>query len=580
MQYASITREIYVKLFISTFVIQIVNTVSFFLDFIIPGSFLGEEALSVITLVMPMLLLVMAFTDTVSMGSSHVFSQEIGAGNQLMAARYLTATLVGSFLTGMLFFLLGWVFLDPLVDLLGADETVFDTTKQVTFFSLGYFILVPFMMCLDFFARNDGRIRLSAGSNIVFIICNVVLNIYLVGYTSLGILGAPLSALLSALLGIICLLPAFFYKNTTLHFSRQASLSDFLHVLRMGIGLSFKHIYQGATILVFNNFLMDFYGMVGVVVYSIIVNVQALVSGIFDSIRECMQPLLSSYLGEKNLLGIRETIRCSCAMGIFFCLLCWAFLELMPVSTLYIFGIDDEEILVLCMEAIHIYAFILPFFCFTEIISSYYQFSGYARMTFYILTLKGLVLILPVSVLGFCLYGLTGLWLGLIVTEILVTIYCLLVARWKARRHVPVLSDILLLDKEIKENSIVLDFPLSYPNLLQTIEQLDDFLQKNHIASCNAARIRLCLEEIGRNILQYNAHRNNIRMEIQLHIEAEIRLTIRDNCAAFHTKNELLHLDKEDATKWGLRLVNYAADEFDYVPTIGYNRTILIFKAV
>ena len=69
-------------------------------------------------------------------------------------------------------------------------------------------------------------------------------------------------------------------------------------------------------------------------------------------------------------------------------------------------------------------------------------------------------------------------------------------------------------------------------------------------------------------------------MEIQLHIEEEIRLTIRDNCAAFHTKNELLHLDKEDATKWGLRLVNYAADEFDYVPTIGYNRTILIFKAV
>ncbi|MBB5336288.1 hypothetical protein [Pectinatus brassicae] len=45
MKYSSLTQQIYTKIFITTFVVQIVTTASFFLDFIIPGSFLGEEGI-------------------------------------------------------------------------------------------------------------------------------------------------------------------------------------------------------------------------------------------------------------------------------------------------------------------------------------------------------------------------------------------------------------------------------------------------------------------------------------------------------------------------------------------------------
>ena len=80
MRYTSITQEIYVKLFLTTFIIQVVNTISVFLDFVIPGSFLGEAALSVITLVMPLLLVVQAFTETIAVGGSTAFTEAIGAG--------------------------------------------------------------------------------------------------------------------------------------------------------------------------------------------------------------------------------------------------------------------------------------------------------------------------------------------------------------------------------------------------------------------------------------------------------------------------------------------------------------------
>ena len=579
MHYTSITKEIYLKLLLSTFVIQFSYAVSFFLDFIIPGSFLGEEALSVITLVMPLLLLAGAFTETIAIGGSTAFTEAIGAGKPDEAQRYLTATLLGSLLSGLFFILLGWIFLDPLVGLLGADKELFDLTRQVTQLSLLYFLSVPFLACLDFFARNDGRMMLSSLSNIVCMVGNIILSIYLIGYTSMGIIGAPISALIASLIGFLILLPVFFDKNSSLHFSRQTTYKDFFHIMRLGSGLSTRNIYQGTSTLIFNNFLMNFCGPVGVVAYGIVLNVQELVFCSFTSIRECIQPLISSYIGERNHPGICETIKSCRTTGILVCLFCWLFFELMPASFLHIFGIYDEASLAVCLEAIHIYAFVFPFLCFTEVISSYYLFIGYPRMTFYILTAKGLALLLPISLLGFWLCGLKGLWMGFIASEILSCIYCLLLARRKAMRSNPRLSPVLLLDRTLQHNRLFLDIPLSQKLLLQAMDQIEHFLQKNKVSPDTCSRIRLCLEEIGLNILQYNPDKKNIRIEIQLHIEESVRLTIRDNCTAFNTKNSLQHKKNPDQPHFGLSLVNRAANEFTYVPTIGYNRTILIFSS-
>ena len=169
--------------------------------------------------------------------------------------------------------------------------------------------------------------------------------------------------------------------------------------------------------------------------------------------------------------------------------------------------------------------------------------------------------------------------MGFIASEILSCIYCLLLARRKAMRSNPRLSPVLLLDRTLQHNRLFLDIPLSQKLLLQAMDQIEHFLQKNKVSPDTCSRIRLCLEEIGLNILQYNPDKKNIRIEIQLHIEESVRLTIRDNCTAFNTKNSLQHKKNPDQPHFGLSLVNRAANEFTYVPTIGYNRTILIFSS-
>lgn len=574
MKYASLTQEIYSRIFATTFVVQIVATLSFFLDFIIPGSFLGEDALSAITLTMPLVILMQAFTDMVAMGGSNAFSVEVGAGNLEKAYRYFTATMAGAFLIGALLVILGQLVLNPLVLLLGADEELFEMTRQVTCVSLFFFLVMPAYMTFEFFVRNDGQIKLAMISNIVFIVFNVLLNIYFVGYTAIGVAGAPLASITSVVLGMLVLLVALFQKDTTLRLTWKARPADFFYVMHAGSGLTFKQIYQGITTMIFNNLLMRYFGGEGVVIFTVIVNVQALMVGVFSSIRETIQPIVGTYVGEKHMHGIRETMYLAAYTGILFCLVCGAFLEWMPKEYLHIFGIYDPVVLQLTKEAVEIYAWGFPVLCFTEVMSSYYQFIGYPGMTFQILTMKGLVLLLPVSAMGIWLGGLNGLWYGFILTEVISTFLCIGLARWKALQAEIQLSNFFLLEKDGLDR-LYLEMPAEEKLLLDSRLTVDEFLQKRNVPDKQRNSVRLAIEELGMNLVQNNQEQANCRVELQLQVQPEmVTLLLRDNGQSFDTEGAGKHLSVH---QFGLRMVHSVADELSYVPTIGYNRTLLTF---
>ena len=575
MRYRNLTREIYTKLFFSSLIIQIVGTISFLLDFIIPGTFLGEEALSVITLTLPLLLLMQAFIDLVSMGGSNAYSLAIGAGKPREAQRYYTATLGGALLISVAALLLGCFFLTPLTRLLGADAHLLALTSQVTLLTLAYFPFMSILMCLDFFLRNDGLIKISAAVSVFFIASNIALNIYLVGYTALGLLGAPLSSLLSAVLSLLLASPVFICKKTTLRLTKEASLTDFWYVVHMGSGLTFKRVYQGLAAVIFNNFLMSSVGMTGVVVYSIVVNIQNLLLSLLDTLRECLQPLIGVYSGENNQPGMKETLRCCFKTGAASCALFWLLLSFLPITWLHIFGITDTALLALCQIAIIIYSSVFPFLCFTEIMSSYYQFIGYPRLTFYILTLKGLLLLLPISLLGFKLYGLPGLWAGFVVTEICACACTLFLAKRQASQSPQSLSPFLLLPTGQKDNLLILDILANKANLGSALDEIESFLQKRGFSQNTRDRVRHCLEELGLNSIQHNPGKTDARLELQIKTGGDVKVTLRDNCSAFNTT---VPREQKIKPKLGLTLVHKLADTITYVPTIGYNRTILLFQ--
>lgn len=574
MNYKSLTAEMYRHLYFPTFAIQIVLSLIIVLNFVIPGQYFGEWGLAVLTLVAPLYCLCEAFVDMISVGGSNAFSIAVGSGDLPKARRFFTATVACALLFGLLFLVAGWALRDPLVRLLGADAGLFEATREVFSVLLFLFPCMVLYCALDYFARNVGELRLAVGLNLFYVIVSVLLSIYLVGYTSLGLVGSPMATVLTMFTASVVLLTVCCRKHPELHFTRQMGWTDMQGVLHMGSGLVVRKLYQGIITLVFNNLLMSFHGETGVVVYMVIVNAQTIADGIFTSISETIQPLIGVYTGENFIKGIRQTMRCAAYTGLTFCVGLITAALLIPDRWLQVLGLQDMALLALSLQSLQVYVWSLPFLCFTEVMSNYYQFVARPELTRTILTGR-LCFVLAAGSLGLYLGSLQEFFFSLIIAELLAAGCCWLLARRSVRRSAVPRSCPLLLDASLKQ--IVLEFAAEPAALMEEVYKLDHLLKEYGAPQRACTWACLTLEEMGTEIVERNQGKKGGLIELQLTIqEAGLTMILRDNCSAYDTEKGADRAASE--LVMGTPMIRKAARQFEYLPTIGYNRTILSFK--
>ena len=575
MKYDAITKEIYYRLFTSTFIIQIALATYSVSDEVIIGNFLGEVALAASSLVLPVFMLMTAMMDMIAIGGTNIFSSEVGKGDTKSANRYFSATIAVAACMGLLVSVLALFFVDPLVHLFGAKGEMVSLTKE---YLVVIIYSIPIMLvytCMEFFVRNDGKPNLALASNITFIVINICFNIYFVGYTDMGIAGAGWATILAIVIALFVTLLTFFSKTNTLHFCFSFSFRDIFFILKTGCGMATKYIYKMLTILLFNNLIMHYYHYEGIVVYTVIFNMLMLVTAIFEGVRNTIQPIVSTYIGEGNNRGIREVMHIARNNASLLCIITILLLEVFPESVSYLFGIEDQQLIPLINQGIRIYAFVILFMTFNEVMSYYYQFVNQLKISFIVMTLKGLVVLLPCNLLLMYLGGLNGLWLGFVLTEMITGALLILIARRIAKKSNNTLSQFLLLEKKLDVGMLSISMRANKNVLIDSIRQIEEFLNRNDVDELQKTKMILSVEEIVLNIIEHNHKQHNALIEIQVILGENISLIIRDNCKNFDpTKN----IETKDAEKnLGLKIIKGVSTDFQYVPTIGYNRVILTF---
>ena len=106
------------------------------------------------------------------------------------------------------------------------------------------------------------------------------------------------------------------------------------------------------------------------------------------------------------------------------------------------------------------------------------------------------------------------------------------------------------------------------------------FCQENGIDRKKANVLALCVEEMGRNIIEHGftdgkEHTIDIRILIK---DGELMLRIRDDCRPFNPveRYELIRQQEEDPTKnIGLRLVSKMSRSVQYLSALGINSLII-----
>src|SRR5699024_5327547 len=108
---------------------------------------------------------------------------------------------------------------------------------------------------------------------------------------------------------------------------------------------SVQYIYQGLFLLIVTRSLMASFGETGVAVFDMVQNASYLILYLYEAAAKALQPLASTFYGEKNREAAQASLRLALGWGLGFGCLAAALVSLFPRWVCAAFGLSGADAL-------------------------------------------------------------------------------------------------------------------------------------------------------------------------------------------------------------------------------------------
>ncbi len=232
---------------------QLYNTV----DFIFVGNCLDQTAAAAVGASATLITCTIGLFSGISVGTSVVASQAIGAGDRARAEKALHSSVTFGLLGGLLLMVLGILFAPALLRLLRTPDTVIP--QAVTYIRI-YLISIPMLI---FYNMVSGGMRSYGDSRspfLVLVVCgllNVVLDALFIVWIPLGVAGVAIATTITQSLSAVMVALLASRKGNVLRLSARKlgiDLKVLGRVLRIGLPTGVQTV-----IVTFSNVMVQYY---------------------------------------------------------------------------------------------------------------------------------------------------------------------------------------------------------------------------------------------------------------------------------------------------------------------------------
>ena len=184
---------------------------------------LGTSASGAVGIVFGFMSVIQAVGFLYGQGAGSILSRALGQRDRERASLHATAGFLSSFSTGLVVGVLGLIFLDPIVHVLGSTDTIAPYAKTYLTYIL---IAAPFMcscLTLNNLLRYEGKASLGMIGLMIGAVLNMAGDPILMFGLNMGIAGAGLSTALSQFISFSVLLYMFLGGKTESKLSLSAT---------------------------------------------------------------------------------------------------------------------------------------------------------------------------------------------------------------------------------------------------------------------------------------------------------------------------------------------------------------------
>ncbi len=282
-------------------------------DGLFVGRFIGEDALAAVNVIMPIIMIVFAFSNMIATGASVRISVLLGEKRREDASRMFSFSIGFIFLISLLVGVVGFAFAESFVRFLapGATEAAIEygITYTKVYAAFSPFLLVYF--ATDNYLRVCGKEKLSMWISIATQLLNIALDVILIALLGQGIWAAAFTSCVSMMLGSLVTIFVFSGKRLDLYYVRgMISSRDFGKILANGSSEFFTSISMSVLSVVYNFFLLWYGGTTALAAFSVIMYVDSFIGMLVFGMCDSLQPAISYCYGAGLIDKTKAILKC------------------------------------------------------------------------------------------------------------------------------------------------------------------------------------------------------------------------------------------------------------------------------
>lgn len=268
---------------------------------------INTSATAAVGIVFPLMAMIQAFGFFCGHGSGNYISRQLGAHNFEDASKMSATGFVSAFVLGLGILVVGFLFTDPLLRIMGSTETILPYARSYMRIIL---IGAPYMTA-SLVLNNQLRFQGSTFCSMIGITTGAVLNIVLdplfIFVLDMGVAGAALATIISQFISF-CLLITGTFRGGNLRLNLRdfsPSLKYYQNIVKGGAPSLFRQ-GLGSFATVCLNLMAGPYGDAAIAAMSIVTRISQFAASVVIGFGQGFQPVCGFNYGAKLFKRVQE----------------------------------------------------------------------------------------------------------------------------------------------------------------------------------------------------------------------------------------------------------------------------------
>lgn len=414
---------------------------------IIAGIFIGHLGaynIAGVGLTAPIMNLGAALGSLVGVGGSVLCSISLGEKNYSKARKILGNVVILNFVIGILFTIVGLIWLDPILLFFGASENTLQPAHEYMTIILYGNVFAHSYLGLNNILRVSGSPVAAMNITFLSVVVNIILAPIFIFIMDMGVKGAALATVIAEIFCCVAVFALFVPKSRPIHFERKRFKLDF-PIVKQAFKIGLPNFFTNAAacfIVVLQNYnLLEYGGDLHVGALSIINRVGFLFFMIALGFSQGMQPIVAYNFGAKQYDRMWQAFKMalSCALvvtcvGTFFC-------EFFPreMASFFVDGSSELDTMLLDVTTD---GFRLYNCCFwiiaTQVIgSNFFASMNQPGKSLFLSLTRQVIFIIPLLFVLPPILGVNGVWLTTPISDVVAALCAmvLLMREWKKQKR-------------------------------------------------------------------------------------------------------------------------------------------------